>query len=50
VTSDRAKGVRLMHEHINILPAALVAPQAAHKASYREIIAEPLRQFTRSQH
>jgi hypothetical protein len=39
---NRASGVRLMHDHVNILSAALVTAEAADQPPHHEIRSESL--------
>jgi hypothetical protein len=46
---NRASGVRLMHDHVNILSAALVTTEAPNEPPHREGLAKSLCQFARTQ-
>ena len=50
VASNRARRIRLMHDHIHILPPALMTAQSADESAYHEISAEPLCKLARAQH
>jgi hypothetical protein len=41
---------RLMHDHVNVLPATLVTAQSANQSAHCEIRAEPLRERRRAQY
>jgi hypothetical protein len=49
VTGNRASGVRLVHDHVNILPAALMAAKAADQPPHREGLAKSLGKLARAQ-
>jgi hypothetical protein len=47
--SNRTNGVRLMHDHVNVLPTAVVAAQTANQSPHHEVRAETLGERCRAE-